>query len=59
MKKKPFIIINKLLGQLTNSNSRKNMYSLEDVESTRGLISIFMSNILIKCFFYIVVNFEP
>ena len=59
MKKKTFIIINKLLGQLTNSNSRKNMYSLEDVESTRGLISIFMSNILIKCFFYIVVNFEP
>ena len=59
MKKKTFIIINKLLGQLTNSNSRKNMYSLEDVESTRGLIPIFTRNILIECFFYIVVNFEP
>ena len=58
MKKKTFIIINKLLGQLTNSNSRKNMYSLEDVESTRGLIPIFTRNILIECFFYIVVNFE-
>ena len=59
MKKKTFIIINKLLGQLTNSNSRKNMYSLEDVESTCGLIPIFTRNILIECFFYIVVNFEP
>ena len=59
MKKKPFIIINKLLGQLTNSGSRKYMYSLEDVESTRGLIPIFTRNILIECFFYIVVNFEP
>ena len=59
MKKKTFIIINKLLGQLTNISSRKYMYSLEDVESTRGLTPIFTGNILIECFFYIVVNFEP
>ena len=59
MKKKTFIIINKLLGQLTNISSRKYMYSLEDVESTRGLTPIFTRNILIECFFYIVVNFEP
>lgn len=59
MKKKTFIIINKLLGQLTNISSRKYMYSLEDVESTCGLIPIFTRNILIECFFYIVVNFEP
>lgn len=54
---RPNLIINKLFGQLNLSSkivvvtSKKYMYSLEDVESTSGLISIFTCNILVVCFF--------